>query len=136
MLCVTVRLHGFFPVAVGCYKSLRTAIRERDLAVLAVHGRKEWNLAAPDTLLPAKRYSEPHVKATAAVLMQQVRGTRVGHCAQTAVLCSWLCSLVQMSRGEYWTGSPCEGLGHGMCWLPTMNTFSILGVAVSRVLQF
>jgi hypothetical protein len=53
---------------------VRTAIRERDLAVLAVHGRKERNPAAPNTLLPASSYSKQEVAATAAELLQRVRG--------------------------------------------------------------
>ena len=53
---------------------MRTAIRERDLAVLAVHGRKERNPAAPITLLPVSSYNEQEVAATAAELQQRVRG--------------------------------------------------------------
>jgi hypothetical protein len=60
--------------AVGTYTDVRTAIRERDLAVLAVHGRKERNPAAPTTLLPVSSYSEQEVAATAAELQQRVRG--------------------------------------------------------------
>lgn len=58
--------------AVGTYADLRTAIRERDLAVLAVHGRKERNPAAPATLRPVSSYSDQEVKATAAALQQRV----------------------------------------------------------------
>jgi hypothetical protein len=60
--------------AVGMYDDLRTAIRERDLAVLAVHGRKEQNAAAPATLLPASSYSQQEVAATAVKLQKRVRG--------------------------------------------------------------
>jgi hypothetical protein len=60
--------------AVGRYADLRTAIRERDLAVLAVHGRKERNPAAPATLLPASSYSDQEVAATAVKLQQKVGG--------------------------------------------------------------
>ena len=60
--------------AVGTYGDLRKAIRERDLAVLAVHGRKEWNPAAPDTLLPGSSYSSQEVEAAAVKLQQWVRG--------------------------------------------------------------
>jgi hypothetical protein len=59
--------------AVGMYEDLRTAIRERDLAVLAVHGRKERNRAAPATLLPGSSYSDQEVAATAVKLQQRVR---------------------------------------------------------------
>jgi hypothetical protein len=58
---------------------LRTAIRERDLAVLAVHGKKERNPAAPATLLPASSYSEQEVVATAAALQQRVCGAWARH---------------------------------------------------------
>jgi hypothetical protein len=61
--------------AVGTYKDLHAAIRERDLAVLAVHGRKERNPAAPNTLLPASNYSKQEVAAAAAELLQRVRGS-------------------------------------------------------------
>jgi hypothetical protein len=54
------------------FDDLHTAIRERDLAVLAVHGRKERNPAAPGTLLPASSYSEQEVAATAVKLQQRV----------------------------------------------------------------
>ena len=64
--------------AVGTYADLHTAIRERDLAVLAVHGRKEWNPAAPATLLPAGSYSEQEVAATAARLHEKVTGAGQG----------------------------------------------------------
>jgi hypothetical protein len=53
---------------------LHAAIRERDLAVLAVHGRQEANPAAPATLLPASSYSEQDVVATAVKLQQKVGG--------------------------------------------------------------
>jgi hypothetical protein len=64
--------------AVGTYSDLRKAIRERDLAVLAVHGRTGWNPAAPATLLPASSYSDQEVQATAAELHEKVGGARFG----------------------------------------------------------
>jgi hypothetical protein len=54
------------------FDDLRTAIKERDLAVLVVHGRKERNPAAPATLLPASSYSQQDVEATAVKLQQKV----------------------------------------------------------------
>jgi hypothetical protein len=60
------------------YDDLRVAIRERDLAVLAVHGRKEANPAAPATLLPASTYSQQDVAATAVSLQDRVRGAGGG----------------------------------------------------------
>jgi hypothetical protein len=54
--------------AVGTYYDLRTAIRERDLAVLAIYGRKEVSLPATATLLPASSYSDADVKAAAVKL--------------------------------------------------------------------
>jgi hypothetical protein len=68
------QLPSFCCCAVGTYADLHTAIRERDLGVLAVHGRKEQNPAAPATLLPASSYSEQEVAAAAAKLQQRVRG--------------------------------------------------------------
>jgi hypothetical protein len=62
------------------FDDLRTAIRERDLAVLAVHGRQEQNAAAPATLLPAGSYSKQDVAAAAVKLQQRVRG--MGRCSQ------------------------------------------------------
>jgi hypothetical protein len=66
------RLHCFCCPAVGMYTDLRKAIRERDLAVLAMHGRQEANSAAPATLRPASSYSEQEVQAAAFKLQQQV----------------------------------------------------------------
>jgi hypothetical protein len=64
--------------AVGQYADLRTAIRQRDLAVLAVHGRKERNSAAPATLLPASSYSQQQVAAAVAWLHEKVSGRGQG----------------------------------------------------------
>ena len=77
--------------AVGTYADLRTAIKERDLAVLAVHGRKEWNPAAPATLRPASSYTEQEVEAAAAELLQRVRGaTRARFLLRLAATgCAW-----------------------------------------------
>jgi hypothetical protein len=79
-------------VAVGTYTSLRTAIRERDLAVLAMYGRQEANLGAPATLLPTKRYSESYVKAAAAELHQRVSGAwaQAGHYDLAVAVCGML----------------------------------------------
>jgi hypothetical protein len=60
--------------AVGTYYDLRTAIRERDLAVLAVHGRQEVSTPTTATLLPASGYSDEDVKAAAVKLQRRVRG--------------------------------------------------------------
>jgi hypothetical protein len=73
LLCCCPRALPYYR-AVGTYKDLRAAIRERDLAVLAVHGRKDRNPAAPVTLLPVSSYSDQEVAATAAELLQRVRG--------------------------------------------------------------
>jgi hypothetical protein len=71
------RVHASCCCAVGRCKDLPTAIRQRDLAVLAVHGRKERNPAAPATLMPVSRYSEREVKAVAVALQKKVGGARV-----------------------------------------------------------
>ena len=71
-LLLTDRLHSCCCPAVGSYTDLRTAIRERDLAVLAMHGRQEANSAAPATLRPASSYSKQEVQAAAFKLQQQV----------------------------------------------------------------
>jgi hypothetical protein len=68
------RVHASCCFSVGSYKDLPTAIRERDLAVLAVHGRKEANLATPATLRPASNYSQQEVQAAAVKLQKKVGG--------------------------------------------------------------
>mgnify|MGYP001807158304 CR=1 FL=1 len=82
-------------VAVGTYTSLRTAVRERDLAVLAMYDRQEANLGAPATLLPAKRYSQSYVKAAAAELHQMVSGAwaQIGHYDLAIAVCGMLARL-------------------------------------------
>jgi hypothetical protein len=87
---------------VGTYREARTAIRERDLAVLVVHGRRERNAAAPATLLPASSYSDQEVAATAVKLQQQV-GLALGSEVLTrgdGTKCWWCMHICAMQEFE------------------------------------
>jgi hypothetical protein len=76
-------LRFLFAIAVGTYLGLHAAIKLRDLAILAMHGRQEANPAAPATLLPASSYSNQQVQVAAAKLQIQVRDTLVRHWEQS-----------------------------------------------------
>jgi hypothetical protein len=87
------------------YHDLHTAIRERDLAVLAVHGRQEVSVPATATLLPASSYSDEEVKAQAVKLQRRVRG-------------AWACSWGFVTSAAWFEG-PCWVACQCLCWLPT-----------------